>query len=92
MRKKKILKFHENEKALSISKMKYDHMEGRSTELMSLIGRPKTTEEFPPPLASFLIGKPTSYCPINAGVEIIHSSILINLGLPAITASDCDSQ
>src|SRR6187549_3398962 len=88
MKKKKILKFQENANACSKSKMKYDHTDGLNKELMSFTGNPQTIGAFLSPLALFSSGKPRSICPIRAGVATIHSSILINLGLPAITDSD----
>jgi len=87
-RKKKILKFHENANALSTSKIKNGQSWGRSAVLMSFTGRPQTTGAFKSPTVSFFIGMPAWYCPITPVELIIHSSILINRGVPAMTDSD----
>jgi len=87
-RKKKILKFQANAKARSTSKTKNGQRLGRSAVLISFTGNPQTTGVFRSPTDSFFMGMPALYCPITPVELIIHSSILINRSLPAITDSD----
>ena len=87
-RKKKILKFQANAKARSTSKIKNGQRLGRSAVLMSFTGNPQMTGVLRSPTDSFFIGIPALYCPMTPVELIIHSSILINRSLPAITDSD----
>src|SRR6185436_3159743 len=88
MIKMKILKFQEKANALSLSKIKYGHKLGLKIVLISFTGRPVMTGVFSAPSASFFTGIPSSYCESTPGLPIIHSSIRMNRGSPAITDSD----